>query len=128
MLNEDQEFSVKTSLKNIMPTAKFDGSDENTEMYKVFQYEEEINPKIQNAIDKMKNEKEGSPAFNALRDERLALEKQKSDYIQTLYRITLNLCLHPLNLVDKNPIVDPGKPKELQLMDYRDILGRRQFQ
>lgn len=119
MLNEDQEFSVKTSLKNIMPTAKFDGSDENTEMYKVFQYEEEINPKIQSAIDKMKNEKEGSPAFNALRDERLALEKQKSDYIQTLYENNPKSLFASFKFGGQNPIVDPGKPKELQLMDYR---------
>ncbi|MEZ4911709.1 MAG: thioredoxin-like domain-containing protein [Saprospiraceae bacterium] len=120
ILDHDQEMEVSTNLSDIVNTTKFIGSTDNDLMYEVYKYEESFNPKIQSVIDKIKGVNEGSAEFNKLRDERAALENEKSDYIQTLYQNNPNSLFAAFKYGGQNPTLNPALSKDAQLMDYRN--------
>ena len=120
MLDQDQEMEIQLSLSDIVHTAKFSGSADNELMYEVYNYEETFNPKIQAVIEKIKVAKEGTSEFNALRDERFALEKEKSIYIESIYKKNPSSLFASFKYGGQNPTVNPALSKEAQLMEYRN--------
>jgi thiol-disulfide isomerase/thioredoxin len=119
IMDDDQIWTATVDLRDIAGSIKFDGSVDNTLMYRTAMWENSINPKLQEYIEKMRNNKEGTEAYKEAKYGKATIDQEKMDYIKALAKNNPKSLFAKYKLGGQNPILRIDLPDQEQVTKFR---------
>ncbi len=119
ILPDDQKFTMEVNPVNIPNTMKIDGSTENQVFYETIRIEENLNPRLNAAAQKMQGVDKNSAEYEKLKKERQVLEMERKKYLEDLAKNHPDLLFTKFKIGGQNPIIKESLPQEQQVFQYR---------
>jgi thiol-disulfide isomerase/thioredoxin len=125
LLGEDQKFTIKTDMSNLIMAAQVSGSEDNELFYRNLQFQEEQVPEFQRIAQEMAGLDANSPAYLQLQSEQEQLVADRKSHLDELFTSYPNSLFSKFKMAGQNPdLQDIRKPdgsldEVAQLQAYR---------
>ncbi len=119
LLGEDQEFALECDVQDITGSMKVEGSIENQMYYENARKENEINPKIQMQISRLKQFDKGSNEYSRAKEAKIKLEKDRLAYVLEMSKSNPNSLFTNFKISGQNPVINEALPENQQVTQYR---------
>lgn len=122
MLGDDQKFELSLDAEDPLNTIVVKGSEENELFYDNLKYEQDFNIRFADVNNKLKTLSEGSAEYKKLEVEKEALEQERKDVLNKLFKE------HPDNLFTKFKMAGQNPEVRKDLSDKEQVYHfRKEF-
>jgi peroxiredoxin len=119
MLGDDQMFTIECDFNNITRTMIVDGDEENKLYYESALFEEQMNPQLNAMSVRLKKYEKGSEDYERTKEQKLALDKKRSDYFKNILNKHPNSLFANFKFGGQNPELDESLNEQMQVVKYR---------
>ena len=119
LLADDQKFEVSLDALDPLNTIAVKGSEENEVFYNNLKYEQDFNERFAVVNNQLKNAQEGSTDFKALDKQKKALEKERIDVLDNLFKKHPNLLFTKFKMAGQNPVIKSELSDKEQVYHFR---------
>ena len=125
LISEDQTFTMDVDFRDVVGTMKVEGSVDNELLYDALAFEGNLQPRFQDLNNRRNAATPGTPAYEALADERRALVNERQTYLEGLFAKAPRSLFTAFKRAGQNPelkdlkLPDGSPDEQSQVADFR---------